>query len=61
MRLSADGQLFPCLLDSRSVDLRPLLSTATRPGALRATIQRALAGKKPSGSTQTTPMVQLGG
>ena len=62
IRLTADGRLFPCLLDNRSVDL----ASAWHDGVLRTDaaaelITSAIAGKKPVGKVQSVPMISLGG
>lgn len=63
MRITADGRLFPCLLDERNVDLR----TAWRnkvfsPDAVDDVIQSAVEAKQLQGpALQPTAMVQLGG
>ena len=62
MRITAEGRLFPCLLDDRSVDL----SAAWRDGDLdgdrvAGLIESAVADKQSQGRGQTTPMVALGG
>lgn len=63
MRLTADGKLFPCLLDDRSVHLgdcwqdRRLIVKR-----VDERIQAAIGGKKPRGlSQQGLPMIALGG
>lgn len=62
IRVTADGRLFPCLLDSRFVNLQP----AWRHGRLdRRAAERllhaAVGGKAESGTLQKTAMVALGG
>jgi cyclic pyranopterin phosphate synthase len=63
MRLTADGRMFPCLLDGRFVSL----NQAWRDGRLNAQladamIREAIAGKAPKGPLhQPTRMVVLGG
>lgn len=63
MRLTADGRLFPCLLDSRSVDL----ACCWRLGQLDAAqldeqLRRAVAEKQPAGpQRQHTAMITIGG
>ncbi len=63
IRITAEGRLFPCLLDSQSVDL----STAWREGSFsharaERLMQSAVSAKKPSGNRgQATAMVTLGG
>jgi len=42
LRLTADGRLRTCLFSGQEVDVRPLIAD---PGALRAAIERAVAGK----------------
>lgn len=62
MRLTADGMLYPCLLDNRSVDMRPAWSNGgLSPGKADKLIRSAVAAKSPYGSTQTAQMVRLGG
>lgn len=62
IRLTADGRLFPCLLDDRSMDVAPLWTGARfQPEAAEKLIECAVAGKQPQGSTQRTSMIQLGG
>ena len=62
IRLTADGRLFPCLLDDRSVDVAPLWRDGTLdPVAADLLIRSALADKKPQGSSQGVPMIKLGG
>jgi cyclic pyranopterin phosphate synthase len=61
IRLTADGRLFPCLLDPRSIDLAPHLQADLDSEVLRDVLHAALRTKAPAGSTQTSPMVQLGG
>ena len=63
IRVTADGMLYPCLLDSRKVDLR----RAWRGGELSPhhagiLIRRAIEGKQPGGRLrQPTAMITLGG
>ncbi len=63
VRLTADGKLFPCLLDSHSVDI----STTWRegrfsPACAERLVQSAVFAKKPAGNrSQVTTMVTLGG
>ncbi len=62
MRLTAEGILYPCLLDNRSVDMRPAWSNGgLSPGKADMLIRSAVAAKRPRGSTQAAPMVTLGG
>ncbi len=63
MRVTAEGRLYPCLLDDRSVDLRPCWKGVTfLPGTARAMIQRAIGEKRPTGqSRQSAAMIALGG
>jgi len=63
MRLTADGLLFPCLLDSRRVDLSPCWKRdAFQDRLADDLISAAVAGKKPTGSLlQETAMINLGG
>lgn len=63
MRLTADGLLFPCLLDSRRVDLSPCWNRgAFHEMVADELIATAAADKKPTGSLlQETAMINLGG
>jgi len=61
MRLSSEGRLFPCLLDSQSVDLAPHLWAEEPSCVLRIMIRVVLKAKAPTGRGQTRPMIQLGG
>ncbi len=63
MRITADGRLFPCLLDERSVDLRPAWSRGRWSLAfVDRLIQSAVDAKQWQGlALQRTAMVQLGG
>ena len=62
MRLTAEGILYPCLLDNRSVDMRPAWSNGGfSPGQADRLLRSAVAAKGSDGSTQATPMVTLGG
>ncbi len=63
MRLTADGKLFPCLLDSRYVDLSVCWQQGVyAPDLAERMIQRAIADKRATGSTrQETAMIALGG
>jgi GTP 3',8-cyclase len=61
MRITAAGRLFPCLLDSRNVDLLPLLRAHAPPAELRHAVFAAIKGKAQTGSKQSTAMIQLGG
>ncbi len=61
MRLTADGRLFPCLLDSRCIALRPLLAGVEDDDAVCAALAAGIAGKAAAGSVQHVQMVQLGG
>ncbi len=62
MRLTAEGMLYPCLLDDRSVDMRPAFGDAgLSPTRADALIRSAVAAKGLRGVTQATPMVRLGG
>jgi len=62
IRITADGRLYPCLLDSMSVDMR----TAWRHGqldrdAISEMLGAAVRSKRERGSVQRVAMVQLGG
>lgn len=63
MRLTADGKLFPCLLDSRFADLAICWDeTGFQSDKANALILDAVAGKRPTGmSRQDTAMIALGG
>lgn len=63
MRLTADGKLFPCLLDSRFVDLKPCWTNEVFvPGVVDALLEQAVSGKRLAGPRQqVTSMVKLGG
>ena len=62
MRLTAEGMLYPCLLDNRSVDMRAAFSDdGFSPDKAGNLIRSAVASKGPHGSTQPTHMVRLGG
>lgn len=62
IRLTADGHLFPCLLDNRSVDVTPLWHDGTLdPVAADRLVRGAIADKKPEGGSQSVPMIKLGG
>ena len=62
MRLTAEGILYPCLLNNHSVDMRPAWSNGgLSPSKADMLIRSAVAAKRPYGSTQATPMVRLGG
>lgn len=62
IRLTADGQLYPCLLDAFCIDVRP----AWRSGVLDSVdvaerIDSAVRSKQRHGSIQPVQMIQLGG
>jgi cyclic pyranopterin phosphate synthase len=63
MRLTADGKLFPCLLDSRFADLSSCWDgTSFEPDKAETLILSAVAGKAASGLLrQDTAMIKLGG
>lgn len=62
MRVTADGHLYPCLLDDRHVDLTSAWSGGAFDGArVGQLIEQTVREKAPSGTKQGTPMVQLGG
>ncbi len=63
MRVTADGRLFPCLLDSRSVDLSSCWEKAAfQPHKVDDLIRRAVEAKSASGLLhQETAMIALGG
>lgn len=62
-RITADGRLFPCLLDDRSVDLRIAWDRVRLdPSKMNALLQKAVGGKRLIGPMhQRTSMVSLGG
>ena len=63
MRLTADGRLFPCLLDTRSVNLNDCRQNGRLvPERVDELIEAAVRGKNASGSLyQDSPMIALGG
>ncbi len=61
MRITADGKLYPCLLDSRNVDLSPAFNGAFSRDRAAQIIESAVAQKQPQGQFQSTTMVKLGG
>lgn len=62
MRLTAEGILYPCLLDDRAVDMRPAWSGGRlSPEKANMLIRKAVAAKGLHGSTQGTQMITLGG
>lgn len=62
MRLTAEGMLFPCLLDGHCVDMRPAFNgDGFSPEKADMMIRSAVALKRPQGSAQSTHMVRLGG
>jgi cyclic pyranopterin phosphate synthase len=62
IRVTADGRLFPCLLDSRFVDLRPAWTTNGFDAPRAADLIRSAVGAKAErGTLQSTPMIRLGG
>lgn len=62
IRLTADGHLFPCLLDDRSVDVTPLWHAGPLdPVAADRLVRGAIVDKKPEGGSQSVPMIKLGG
>lgn len=62
IRITADGRMYPCLLDSRSVSLRPALSgNGWDRDLLDDTLRHALARKAAAGTVQASSMVTLGG
>lgn len=63
MRLTADGRLFPCLLDSRSVDLRRAwIDDQLSNEAAAHLVRAAVEDKRPSGPRlQSISMITLGG
>jgi cyclic pyranopterin phosphate synthase len=48
LRLTADGQLRPCLLSEREIDLRTPLRSGAGPAEIREILEQAIASK-PSG------------
>lgn len=62
IRLTADGHLFPCLLDAFSVDMRPVWrSGCLNPVEVAARLDSAVRSKQERGSVQPVQMIQLGG
>jgi len=62
VRVTADGRLFPCLLDHRSVDLRPAWGNGCLDEAvLEEHVLQAVGAKQIRGTVQPTPMIALGG
>ncbi len=62
MRVTAEGTLYPCLLDDRSAHLRSAWSSDQfDPDTAAALIEHAIEHKAPTGHQQATPMVLLGG
>lgn len=63
MRLTADGKLFPCLLDSRHIDLKDCWQEGIFDSdAVDRLIEQAIFGKNAHGSLhQQTGMITLGG
>lgn len=63
IRITADGQLFPCLLDSHHVDLRPAWERdALDEAKLQAYILLAIKAKQERGrGEQRTTMIRIGG
>ena len=62
IRLTADGRLYPCLLDSRSVPLSSAWRADSFDHAQADRLVRgAVSSKKPRGRVQATSMVTLGG
>jgi cyclic pyranopterin phosphate synthase len=63
IRLTADGRLYPCLMDAQCVDVSQAWSGG-RFSAMTAArlVQKAVAAKRPNGlQRQAAPMVALGG
>ncbi|MCL6430836.1 MAG: GTP 3',8-cyclase MoaA [Anaerolineae bacterium] len=68
LRLTADGQLLPCLMSEQGVDVRSALRSGASDEALRALVVQAI-GAKPSGhrlgavtrGPGATPMSRIGG
>ncbi len=62
IRVTAEGRLYPCLLDNRSTDLTGAWCDGVLDSAaLDQSFEASLAGKNPFGGRQTTSMVTLGG
>ncbi|MCG3128165.1 MAG: Coenzyme PQQ synthesis protein E [Phycisphaerae bacterium] len=63
MRLTADGRLFPCLLDARSTDLRAAwLGDRLSPRLVEQRVLSAVEHKQPAGpKLQSVSMITLGG
>jgi len=62
IRVTAEGRLYPCLLDHRSTDLTAAWRDGVLdPELLDRALQTSLSGKSLFGGRQTTSMVTLGG
>jgi GTP 3',8-cyclase len=62
MRVTAEGMLYPCLLDSRSIDLADVWRDGRFDAARAGDLIRSTITRKPAaGTTQTDPMVTIGG
>jgi cyclic pyranopterin phosphate synthase len=66
LRLTADGQLLPCLLSKEGIDLRALLRGEASPQELRGMIEKAAASKPrghrlEQGDFSQRQMAQIGG
>ncbi|RME40279.1 MAG: GTP 3',8-cyclase MoaA [Planctomycetota bacterium] len=62
IRLTAEGRLYPCLLDSRFADMRDAWKGGRFDPAVAADLlERAVAGKAPQGGRQFVTMSTLGG
>lgn len=62
IRLTAEGRLYPCLLDDRCIDLRSAWHAGELlPEEATLMLRRAIGRKQPRGAAQGTPMVRLGG
>jgi len=62
IRVTVDGQLFPCLLDDVSIDLKPVWpADGFDPAHAVRLLRHAAAAKPPRGREQSAAMVRLGG
>lgn len=61
IRLTADGRLFPCLLDRFSVDIRAGWNGGFDQKAMTRLLELASRSKRESGTAQSVSMIQLGG
>ncbi len=62
IRLTADGKLYPCLLDNRWTDLGKVLQDGDRDnGQIEKTLFEAVQSKAAAGHEQTSRMISIGG